>query len=424
LARESHGVAEFDCTELSTTENGAIMSSPKVLRSLTAAAVICSPLAAPASGRAAECSARIQPAATLLVPYFAVDLQDPAGLTTLVAVGNADDAAALARVTMWTDWGLPTLAFDVALGPDAVQTINLRDVFAGTLPTTSPPAAGDGFADCTTPLAKPPLGADELARLRARHSGAPDPVDGECYGSTRSGPGVAAGFLTVDSARACAPAGTYPNTGGYFAVGSGVADQDNLLYGDFFLVDPGENFAQGNTVVHLVADPTAHTDRTFYGDFGFGTLDARAPLGTRHRTRFVSGGGFSGATQLLVFAQPSADPTFNGGITCGQRTAFVDSCQFLDFTLRPESGTPATTRTVDPVTELTRLYSVSASADADVQTSAPFGIVDIENKVLVACMFIAIGEEPLGAWVMPLQRATGRYSVGLEAIRVEPDCTG
>ncbi len=39
--------------------------------------------------RAAVCTLDNRPAATLLLPYFEVDLADPAGLTTLVAINNA-----------------------------------------------------------------------------------------------------------------------------------------------------------------------------------------------------------------------------------------------------------------------------------------------------------------------------------------------
>ena len=38
----------------------------------------------------------------------------------------------------WTDWGVPTLAFDIYLTGYDVQTLNLRDLFAGNLPMTVP----------------------------------------------------------------------------------------------------------------------------------------------------------------------------------------------------------------------------------------------------------------------------------------------
>ena len=60
-----------------------------------------------------NCRIGNQPAATLLIPYFEVDLGKPGGATTLLSVNNASAKPAIARVVLWTDWGVPTLAFDV-----------------------------------------------------------------------------------------------------------------------------------------------------------------------------------------------------------------------------------------------------------------------------------------------------------------------
>ncbi|MBP9144591.1 MAG: hypothetical protein KBI44_08920, partial [Thermoanaerobaculia bacterium] len=38
------------------------------------------------------------PAATLLLPYFEVDLADPSGVTTLMSINNASATAVLAHV--------------------------------------------------------------------------------------------------------------------------------------------------------------------------------------------------------------------------------------------------------------------------------------------------------------------------------------
>src|SRR5215813_6409377 len=71
------------------------------------------------------------PAATLLVPYFEVDLNNPNGITTLFSINNASATAVLAHVTVWTDQSVPALDFDVYLTGYDVQTINLRDIFVG-----------------------------------------------------------------------------------------------------------------------------------------------------------------------------------------------------------------------------------------------------------------------------------------------------
>src|SRR5262245_54961643 len=67
------------------------------------------------------------PAATLLVPYFEVDLVNANGITTLFSINNATSTAAVAHVTFWTDQSIPSLDFDVYLTGYDVQTINVRD---------------------------------------------------------------------------------------------------------------------------------------------------------------------------------------------------------------------------------------------------------------------------------------------------------
>ncbi len=95
---------------------------------------------------------------------------------------NAGGHATLAHVVLWTDWGLPTLAFDLFLAANDVQSVNLRDLFAGALPVTG----GGSFAGCTNPLTLPTLDATALATLRRQHTGQPDSQQ-RCAGSGRAG---------------------------------------------------------------------------------------------------------------------------------------------------------------------------------------------------------------------------------------------
>src|ERR1700726_1390402 len=130
-----------------------------------------------------NCRLGNQPAATLLVPYFEVDLANPTGRTTLVSINNAAPRPTLARMVLWTDWGVPTLAFDIYLTGYDVQTLNMRDVFNGILPQTgasiSPTGplsqAGPGFPGCSgSAAATQPMNPAELqSSLRAAHTGQP-----------------------------------------------------------------------------------------------------------------------------------------------------------------------------------------------------------------------------------------------------------
>src|SRR5918995_1847445 len=101
------------------------------------------------------------PAATLLLPYFEVDLNSPNGITTLFSINNASAAAALAHVTVWTDLSVPVLDFDVYLTGYDVQTMNMRDIVNGILPQTldqnsdTGDAVSNDVADTGTVLGNP-----------------------------------------------------------------------------------------------------------------------------------------------------------------------------------------------------------------------------------------------------------------------------
>src|SRR6185436_5813276 len=85
------------------------------------------------------------PAATLLLPYFELDLDNPNGITTLFSVNNASATAQLAHVTVWSTWSIPVLDFDVYLTGFDVQTFDIRGILAsGILPQT-----GFGTTDVT-----------------------------------------------------------------------------------------------------------------------------------------------------------------------------------------------------------------------------------------------------------------------------------
>src|SRR6185436_12652120 len=79
-----------------------------------------------------SCDIAVQPAATLLLPYFEVDFKSPASTakTTLFTVQNVSNLPQIAQVTLWTDWGFPALNFNIFLTGYDVQGINLYDVFA------------------------------------------------------------------------------------------------------------------------------------------------------------------------------------------------------------------------------------------------------------------------------------------------------
>lgn len=283
----------------------------------------------------------VVPAATLLLPYFEVDFANPnplVAVTTLFSINNASAAATIAHVTLWTDWSVPTIDFDVYLTGYDVQSINVRDIFAsGNLPVTadrprdpldtiSPQAIGPtypnttwdpvaGIANCGSnlPFTNPAVAGALLTFIRLAHTGqlvpGPAPLTVGCYG-VNHGDNIARGYITVDDANQCSL--QFPGDPGYFVNGGiGTASNDNQLFGDYFLVDPAEDFAQGDQLVHIEAGPPfpftpfadayVAGDYTFYGRYNaFGGTDDREPLATTWGVRYLQGGVFNG-TDLTVW---------------------------------------------------------------------------------------------------------------------------
>ena len=158
---------------------------------------------APAAGLG--CVPASRPAATLLLPYFELDLGDPAGRNTLFSVNNAASSPRVAHAVVWTNWGVPVLSFDLALPADGVRSINLRSILAaGSIAETSlPPEALADFPGCATPLVVPDLGGASLTELQDRLRGQSDD-QGDCVAAPVEGGQVITGFVTIDAARLCA----------------------------------------------------------------------------------------------------------------------------------------------------------------------------------------------------------------------------
>ena len=278
-----------------------------------------------------NCRVSDQPAATLLIPYFEVDLDNASGATTLISVNNASSKSALARVVLWTNWGIPTLAFDVYLTGFDVQTLNIRDLFGGELPATGLARSPNG--ELSEPSQSFP-GCEQQAReligtaggktgvvlanakstyLRAAHTGQPvnvGPAASQCVSGGGAAPGLATGYITVDVVNRCSPStvATIQNTPAhamYFGpAGTGLASNDNVLWGDVTYVDPAKSAALSVAAVHVVADAEFFTpgSYSFYGRYvGYDGRDGRAPLASLYYSRYVNGGSFGGGTDLLVW---------------------------------------------------------------------------------------------------------------------------
>jgi hypothetical protein len=374
-----------------------------------------------------NCRLANQPAATLLIPYFEVDLGNPNGQSTLFSVNNASSKPVLSRVVLWTDWGVPTLAFDVYLTGYDVQTFNLRDLLGGKLPATGPDASNTGslsdsgtlFAGCGNTGAagvSPQLSAQDATWLRAAHTGQPV-ATAQCAGSGASGPSVATGYITVDAVNRCSPAtvGTLVNTPAnatYFAAkGTGLASDDNVLWGDFTYVNPQRSTSNGQSAIALVADPDLLTAGmyTFYGRYvGFDGRDNRVPLSSLYYARYVNGGTFSGGTDLIVWRDNRR--TAVGTSQCGQSPSWspLGEMQLVTF---DEEENPREIANSNAFPRATQKVHVGGPT---IPISQPFGwlMLDLWHRDSTHAQ----------AWVGVVMTAEGHFSSGSEALRADDLC--
>jgi hypothetical protein len=396
------------------------------------------------------------PAATLLLPYFEVDLGNPNGATTLFSINNASATAVLAHVVVWSDLSVPVLDFNVYLTGYDVQTINLGDILRnGALPQTA--SAGQdpsdaispkgqfsqdiNFASCTglLPPPKPALPASFIQHLQLSLTGQASPVlGGRCAGRA-FGDNIARGYITVDTVSNCTL--RFPGDPGYFAPGgTGDATNQNVLWGDYFYVNPGANFADGNTLVHIEASATnpqtsTSGQYTFYGRYdtpAFSAADNREPLSTNFAVRFINGGPFAGGTDLIVWRDSKVN---QGPFTCPATTgrpAWYPLGQegIVIFDEQEQPQIPQTFP-VSPQPQNPSLVPFPAEAQsthvggASLPVPYDFGWLYLNLNTTVTAAGNVPPEDPAAAqaWVTARMLAQGRYSVGFDAVQLDSACT-
>ena len=322
-------------------------------------------LAAGMPASAEMCTVDDVPAATLLLPYFEVDLDAApgAGVNTVFTIHNALPSPTLAHVTLWTDWSQPTISFDIFLTGYDVQAVDLYELFVnGNLPVTAdeqsdqgqdggriadPTSSCDATVDSCSPhgsnpswdgsfvgggfgavncidifpfFVNPLLFTALLESTQARHTG--QPVDGGCFGADH-GDNVARGYVTVDNTSACNL--LFPGDPGYFGDGvdPGIASNVNQLWGDWYFVDPtNPSTLPVDALVHIEADEafdsgSTPTGRTFYGRYtqASGGFDHREPLATSWSFSFNQGPGL--VTDVVAWRDSNSDDQSSSGYPCG-----------------------------------------------------------------------------------------------------------
>ncbi len=282
-----------------------------------------------------------QPSASLLLPYFEVNLDHERTANTLMTINNSSATAILAHVVIWSDLSVPSLGFLVYLTGYDAYTLNLGDLIVrGLIPQTA--SAGQdptdkispkgqlsqdiNFASCNQILPYPPTAVTgiQLKGLQDALSGQPSANFGGLCASINHGDRVARGYVTVDTVNNCTL--RFPGDVGYFgAGGTGDATNQNVLWGDSTFISRASGKAFAQPLVHILASATnpltsTSGNYTFYGRYdAFTAADNRQPLSTNFAARFINPTSpdgtryFSGGTSMIVWRDSKVH---QGPFTC------------------------------------------------------------------------------------------------------------
>jgi hypothetical protein len=388
-----------------------------------------------------SCDISVAPAATLLLPYFEVDVEDPAGETTLFTITNTSNEDQIAHVTLWTDWSFPVIDFNIYLTGYDVQSINLYDIIVRGVIA---PDAGTGTdvtdrGENSVVNADLALGACDrlpgeidpayVVRMLAAFTEGTVPDLGDLPGCNAVGGehDNAVGYATIDLADLCST--SLPTDPGYFTT---EIRFDNVLIGDYQQVHSANNFAQGNPMVHIRAIPEGgepgepaiiNFDRTFYSRYqGGDVLDRRQPLPSIFAARWIEGGGSSFQTYFKIWREGATD--FADADSCGEWdnnvTAIAELVTFDDA--ENGWGDVPESRISPPITQEFTLPETSLTSVG----SAPYPQPD--NGAIDGWIYLNLDNDETDGiasqnWVIVSMRAEGRYSVDFDAAWLANGCT-
>lgn len=401
-----------------------------------------------------SCDISTAPAATLLVPYFDVNLANGQEDDTLWTITNVSNLPQIAHVTVWTDRSFPVLDFNIFLTGYDVQSISMFDILVNGIiaapdGTTSDSDPGARSADNDANPLLDITNCDILAVNIPPPSLAPIVTalttglyaPGGCTAANRIGnvqpDGHARGYVTIDVAESC---GTdFPTDPLYYTT---EILFDNVLIGDYQQVDRANNFAQGNPLVHIRAIPEGgdvgstgtpgfetNFDRTFYSRYQAigGVADRRQPLPAIFAARWISGGAGALNTTYKIWREGYSGPTLACSAYPQNAQITITELVRFDADENPTTFTPEVI--ISPVPEggvALPETSQTNVADTSIYPPNPGGDLD-------GWMYLNLDNtDPEGAaspliasqnWVIVSMAAEGRFSVDFDAAWLGNGCT-
>ncbi len=396
-----------------------------------------------------SCDIATLPAATLLLPYFEVDLHSPAttARTTLFTVLNTSSAPQIARVTLWTDWAFPVLTFNIFLTGYDVQSINLADVIGtrGTIALQERNVGSQSLPNDANPHFLPgaaaaceylpgPVPAALLADLQ---SALTNGLHSSCGTTHVGGTHVnASGYLTIDLVATCGA--TFPNDPKYY-------DEllyDNVLGGDWQLIDPNpvtRNYAGGNPLVHIRAIPSggpagviAHTNLpfTFYdhytphGDADQARMDRRQPLPATFTSRFIQGGTGAFNTNFMIWREAVT----GGSSSCSDYPKNNSSAmQVFDEVRFDEHENPTTNAGGVRIAAYQTVYYILPATSSTATSAGLFPPLSTSGDV-GGWMYMNLrsghtAPRPTQNWITIAMQAEGRYQTMADATPLGNGCS-
>ncbi len=356
----------------------------------------------------ASCDISVSPAATLLLPYFEVDVAKPVNdaTNTIFSIINTSRAPQIARVTVWTDYAHPALWFNVFLTGFDVEPISLYDVLVdGKLPPfpaaaadACRPAAGD-LPDAVSAQLRQMLTTGVVASSDCKVGGAHT---------------FATGYVTVDLVNTCSPVS--PLEPVYY---SQILAYDNVLTGDYEDVHPDKgigNFAGGSPLVHIkaipngggtsTATPLPYTFYDRYTPAAAKRVDRRQPLPSSFMSRFIQGGSSALFTDF-VFWREGASP--GGCVSTSSAMPVATVVRFDEF------ENPTMTA-IAPSSPATASLSTASSIFPPLAGASLSGwmYIDLDNH--------GLSSRPSQNWITVQMRAEGKYGVTYDAIALKNGC--
>jgi len=379
------------------------------------------------------------PAATLLLPYFEVNLANSDGVNTIFTINNASASAGVTHVTIWSDLAVPVLGFNVYLTGYDVQTVNLRTVLRGTLPRTAD--AGSDPTDTISPkgtasqdinfpddapapvMPPPPLPGNVVNGLRAALTGrASSLFAGDCAALNR-GDGIARGYVTIDDYTITTLRN--PDDPAYYL----NIGKSNIYWGEFFYTGAGA--LSGGQLVGIRAyesdaETTVAGQYTFYGRYnGWNASDNRQALPGKFAARFFARPAFSRTTMLIGWRDPKVA---QAAFTCGDLPSWypLGQTQIVGFDEQEHPFVPPTPVVFPPpVTPGALPFPAAAQkvkvGSAELPVPYTWGWIYFNLNTVVAAAGAVPPENPAAAqgWIFVVQDPRGRFSLGYPALQLE-----